>query len=111
MVRLEVPTVNRISRAIDRMRVQVEERIALGMTTEARVETTRKALDMDLGEFAKLQEMKSLACVDGTLTPDEAQYVYGLLGATPSHFNKQDVATKAVLTQMFRELLEGSVAR
>lgn len=103
--------VNRVSAAIRRMRTQIQERIALGMTTEARVEQTRKALDMDLGEFARLQELKSLAGVDGTLTPDEAQTVYALLGSTPEHFNNQDAATKAVLTQLFRELLERQVSR
>jgi hypothetical protein len=55
--------------------------------------------------------LKSIAGLDGTLTPDEAQYVFRLLGSTPEHFNKQDAATKTVLTQLFRELLERQVDR
>ena len=102
--------VNRVSAAIGRMRAQIDERIALGMTTKARVEQTRMALDIDFGEFARLQELKSLASMNGTLTPDEAQLVFSLLGSTPAHFNNQDAATKAVLTQLFRELLERQVA-
>jgi hypothetical protein len=88
------------------MREQIQERIALGMTTKARVENTRKSLDMDLGEFVRFQEVKSLAVATGKLTADEGQLVYSLLGNTPEHFNKKDAATKAVLTQLFRELLE-----
>ena len=104
-------TANRVSASIRRMRTQIQERIALGMTTEARVEQTRKALDMDVGEFVKLQEMKSIAALEGVMTLDEAQLVYSLLGSTPEHFNNQDAATKAVLTQLFRELLERQVSR
>lgn len=102
---------NRISAAIRRMDAQIKERIALGMTTKARVAATRKSLDMDLGEFARFQEIKSLASQTGALTPEEAQTVYGLLGNTPEHFNRQSAAVKAVLTQVFRELIEGGVTR
>lgn len=96
---------NRIATAIDRMKGQITQRVALGLTTEDRVESMRKSIDMNLAEFAKLQELKSLASVNGTLTLNEAQYVYALLGNTPDHFNRQDAATKAVLTQLFQELL------
>jgi hypothetical protein len=102
---------NRIAAAIDKMRAQIRGRIESGLTTEAGVEETRKALDMDLMEFARFQELKSLASLDGPLTLEEGQYIYRLLGGTPSHFNRQDVATKAVLTQVFRELLQRAVAR
>src|SRR4051794_32763130 len=81
------------------MRDQIRERIALGLTTEARVESTRKSLDMDAGEFVRFQELKSLAVARGELTADEGRLVYSLLGTTPGHFNQQDAATKAVLTR------------
>ena len=97
---------NRVSAAIRRMREQIQERINLGITTERRVESTRQALDMDTGEFVRFQELKSLAVASGKLSAEEGQLVYTLLGNTPEHFNRQDAATKTVLTQLFRELLE-----
>lgn len=101
--------VNRIAASVRKMEAQIKERISLMMTTKARVEATGKSLDMGLGEFARFQELKSLAVATGKLTAAEGQYVYALLGETPSVFNGQPVAVKAVLTQLFRELLEGGV--
>jgi hypothetical protein len=106
VLRSENP-MNRIAKAIGRMRVQIRDRVSQGITSEARVEQTGKALDMDLGEFARFQELKSLAFMEGRLSLEEAQYVYDLLGETPDRFNGHDAATKAVLTQVFRELLGG----
>ena len=100
---------NRIAASVARMKKQIEARVAGGLTTPAKVEESRAALDLDLLEFARFQELKSLASVDGTLTLEEAQYVFGKLGMTPEHFNRQDAATKAVLSQLFRELLERSM--
>ena len=97
---------NRILNSVNRMRDQIAERIAQGVTTKQKVEATRKALDMDVEEFCMFQELKSTNFLQGVLTLDEAQTVYNLLGGTISHFNGQEVAVKVVLTQMFRELLE-----
>jgi hypothetical protein len=97
---------NRVSAAIARMKKQIEDRVAKGVTTAEAVEGTRKALDMDLLEFVKFQEIKSLATANGTLTPEEGQYVYHLLGHTPETFNTHDAATKAVLTELFMSLLQ-----
>ncbi len=101
---------NRIRDSIMKMRAQIQLRIDVGLTTAAQVEETRKSLDMGLDEFARFQELKSLASMGGTLTLDEAQYVYSLLGETPNHFNNQNVEVKAVLTKLFAELLARSIA-
>jgi hypothetical protein len=97
---------NRVSTAITRMKKQIEDRIANGVTTVEAVEDTRKALDMDILEFVKFQEIKSLATANGTLTAEEGQLVYNLLGHTPETFNSHDAATKAVLTELFMSLLQ-----
>jgi len=96
---------NRITAMIEKMKKQVEGRIAGGVVTAEKVAETHKALDMDIVEYCKFQEYKTLAVAEGTLTPEEGQVVYGLLGNTPEHFNGQPVHVKAVLTQLFKELL------
>jgi hypothetical protein len=93
------------------MRAQIRRPVAQGITTEGRVEEARKALDTDIVEFIRFQEAKSLAVAEGRLATEEGQPVYPLLGNTPGHFNRQDAATKAVLTRMSREMLERGVTR
>ncbi len=97
---------NRILDAIARMETQIGNRIKSGQTTVEKVESLRKELDLDLLSYCKFQEMKSLASCDGTMSLDEANTVYGYLGNTVEHFNAQPVAVKAVLTQVFGELLK-----
>jgi hypothetical protein len=65
---------------------------------------------MELGEYAKFQELKSHAFAMGKLTQEEAQTIYGLLGETPAHFNRQSIEVKVVLTQIFKELLGARIA-
>jgi len=97
---------NRVVAAIARMKAQIEERIAKGIVTAAKVEETRKALDMDFVEYAKLQELKSLAVASGKLSLDEGMTIYNYLGeAGPDKFNGQPVEVKAVLTKILKELL------
>ena len=102
---------NRVEAAIQRTHARLAVRLETGIVTEGQVAELNKGLDMDLAEFARFQELKSLAMVEGRLTQDEAQTIYGLLGETPDHFNAQPVQVKSVLTQIFGELLEKSVGR
>jgi hypothetical protein len=102
---------NRVIAAIERANTRIAERLKTGAVTEERVAELDKGLDMDLAEFARFQELKSHAMLEGRLTQDEAQTIYALLGETPDHFNAQPVQVKSVLTQIFGELLEKSVGR
>ncbi len=103
-------TTNRIVNAIARMKAQVEARIAQGIVTAAKVEETRKALDIQWDEYVAFQELKSLASISGKLSLDEAMTVYNYLGeAGPDHFNGQPVEVKATLTQLLRELLQSKI--
>lgn len=101
---------NRVASAIKRAKAQLEARLASGETTPHDVQRLHGELDMDLGEFCRLQELKSLAQLEGRLTQDEAQTVYGFLGNTPDHFNRQPVEAKTVLTMLFGELLARQTA-
>ena len=96
---------NRVQAAIVKMEKQIADRVASGITTLEKLKETSKKLDMDVGEYCSFQERKSLAFAEGKLTLDEANTVYGYLGNSPEHFNRQPVHVKYVLTSMFAELL------
>lgn len=100
---------NRIVAAVSRMEKQVAKRIEDKLTTPEKLVEVHKTLDIEFDEFAKFQELKSLACADGRLSVEEAQTIYNYLGTTPSTFNRQAVHVKAVLTQLFQELLNQQI--
>jgi hypothetical protein len=103
---------NRVVNNINRMKLQIEQRIADGLTTAEAVEGTNKALDMEFDEYVRFQEIKSLAVADGTLSLDEGMTIYNYLGESgPEKFNKAPVAAKVVLTNLFAELLNRSIRR
>ena len=97
---------NKVTEAVIRMDNQIQERINAGIVTVGKVEETRKALDMDMEEYCRFQEIKSLAVAGGMLTLDEGMSIYTYLGSSPADFNRNSAAIKAVLTQIFKELLE-----
>ena len=96
---------NRVTVAIEKAKARIQSRLAEGIITTDKVNELDRNLDMEVSEFCRFQELKSLAMLEGKLTQDEAQSVYALLGNTPEHFNGQPVAVKSVLTQIFGELL------
>lgn len=97
---------NRVTAAIQRAKARLEQRLASGETTPEQVKDLQKRLDMNVGEYCRFQELKSLAYMNGRLSLDEAQTIYGFLGETTEHFNGQPVEVKSVLTMIFGELLE-----
>jgi 2-oxoglutarate dehydrogenase complex dehydrogenase (E1) component-like enzyme len=94
---------NRVSAMITRQNENLKDRLAKGLTTQSQVDDLHKNLDMDLSEYARFQEIKSLASVEGTLTLEEAQTVYAYLGTTPDHFNEQP--------KLFSEIISLRMAR
>jgi hypothetical protein len=102
---------NRITEAISRMEIQVRRRIADGLTTAVRVAETSATLDMATDEFCRFQTLKSLSVASGGLSPGEGMTIYNLLGGSETTFNAQPVHVKAVLTGIFKKLLEGEIAR
>jgi hypothetical protein len=97
---------NRIENGIARCKAKLAERLESGIITKSDVATLHKQLDMEVGEYVRFQELKSIASVEGKLSLDEAQTVYGFLGNTPDHFNRQPVEVKVVLTEVFAKLLK-----
>ena len=100
---------NRIVDAIEHKKLQIADRIASGQTTQKKVDETCIAFNMDFEEYCKFQELKSGA-MGILLTTEEAMTVYGYLGNTQETFNGQPVEVKAVLTQLFAELLRYRIA-
>lgn len=100
---------NRITDAFAHMKAQIADRITKGLTTAEKVRDVHKTLDMDLGEYAKFQTLKSLAVADGKLTAEEGQSIYVALGETVSVFNDQPIHVKSVLTSLFAELLTAQI--
>ena len=96
---------NRVIAAIEKAKARIQSRLDEGLINPERVRELDRGLDMEPGEFCRFQELKSHAMLEGRLTQDEAQTIYGLLGNTPEHFNRQSVEAKSVLTQIFGELL------
>ena len=73
-------------------------------------EMSRK-LDMDLMEYSRFQELKSIAGVSGELSLDAAQYVYNRIGNTVERFNKLPLEEKWVYTELFQKLLKGRIMK
>ena len=71
---------NRVTAAFVRMEAQINDRIANGLTTKQKVADTGKVLNMDILEYVKFQEIKSLAVATGKLTLEEGQSIYACLG-------------------------------
>lgn len=105
----QVLTGNRVAIGIAKTKKQIAERLTSGAIDQSIVDNLNKTLDMQLDEYVKFQELKSIASITGKLTLEEANLVYDYLGNTPEHFNKQDVAVKSILTKIYTELLEMSL--
>ena len=97
---------NRILQAVSDQEENIAARLADGRISDARVAEIGREMDLDFDEYVQFQDLKSIAVMDGTLTVDEAQYVFCCLGTYPDSFNRRSVAIKVVLTGLFKELLE-----
>jgi hypothetical protein len=100
---------NRIQAAFDRMKLQIADRIKQGLTTQEKVDSLYKTLDLDLEDYVVFQEAKSLAVASGKLNLEEGMTIFNALGNTPNHFNKQPIHIKSVLTSLLKELLQARV--
>jgi hypothetical protein len=95
--------------------MQMIERVREGirqkhMTGRQKNELSQQ-LNMELHEFARFQELKSLAFAEGRLSLEEANIIYGFLGETPLTFNAQPVEVKMVLTLVFKNLLDERIKK
>lgn len=74
------------------------------------LERLSRNLDMTQEEHSLFQEKKSLAQAQGVLSLENAMYIYNQLGGTASVFNRQPLAVKIVLTQVYARLLKARSA-
>ena len=96
---------NKVEVSIEAAQSNIEATIANGENTPESLAELSKKLDMDFEEHARFQTLKTLAVMEGSLDVDSAQTVYVLLGNTVDTFNKRCIATKIVLTFLFKNLL------
>jgi len=96
---------NRVAAMIETVEKQAASRIDSGQTTQEALDKLHSDLDMNVEEFVKFQELKSLSTVTGYLSLEEGQLVYAYLGESPDTFNSQPLAVKVILTKLFQELL------
>lgn len=96
---------NRVAKAITAQEMNIKARLADGRTTKDSLAKLHDELDMELFEYARFQDLKSLAVAAQTLTLDEGNTIYGYLGESPETFNRQSLAVKVTLTELFRHLL------
>ena len=99
------PNINRVSTMIQQQEAAIAQRLTTGKATQEQLDSLHLALNMELGEYCRFQELKSLACLSGLLTLEEGQLIYQYLGNTVETFNGQSLAVKVVLTKVFEELL------
>ena len=88
----------------DRLQGLVES----GSKTQEDLDRLSESLDMSFDEWHSLQNLKSVYVGNG-ITSEAAQEVYHLLGSGPDHVNGLSLATKIVLTQVHKSLLERSM--
>ncbi len=96
---------NRVIETISKQSKNIATRLADGCTTQDRLDKLHKDLDMGLDEYVRFQDLKSIAVMAQTLTLDEGMTIYKYLGTSPVTFNRQPLAIKVTLTELFRHLL------
>ena len=95
---------NRITQYID----DVSAVIAAKDLSKDRRDALSTALDMSLGEFSRLQDLKSLAA-GNSLTSEEAMTVYQLLSESLARFNDSaSIAAKVAMTHLLIVLINWS---
>ena len=102
--------INRVSTMIRQYQESISQRLANGTVTQQKLDDLSRNLNMDVGEYCRFQQLKSLAFAGGKMMLEEAQTIYVYLGESVETFNVQPVAVKAVLTKVFEELLEMQIS-
>jgi len=89
---------NRIQLSLDRMRQAIAEK------SPEQLANLERIMQFGQEEYVALQELKSLAQANGTITYDEACTVFRLLGSSPDDMNKRSLAERCVLVKLGHEL-------
>ena len=70
----------------------------------------KAALALDASEIIGWQNAQTEAHASGTLSTDEAQFIYAAIGPTGANWPKQTLATRYVITQVMQTLLGNQIA-
>ena len=105
MMRQAGTSFDRVAAGIRRQEQFIHRQVTVGKVSEAVLERTRPALDMDDHEYDVFRRLLAEAVEKRKLSPEEMATACGYLGGSCSDFNRQSLAAKAYLTQLFRELL------
>ena len=101
---------NRIMNRIATLQTRLDKVAAEDPEAHARMDA---ATTFETDEVLSLQNLKSLACQNGTLTLEEGMTIYGLLGGEtcmPDHVNRQNLAARHTLLVVLAELLKMRIA-
>jgi hypothetical protein len=96
---------DRIETALTAMHERINGMLEEGKLTGDKMRELSEGVNMTIEEHGRFQELKS-AVMGIHLSKWEAQTLYHRLGNTVDVFNRQPLATKIVLTQIFAELME-----
>jgi hypothetical protein len=101
---------NKIQKLVQQVQKTLDEKLAEEMLTQEQIDKASLNLNINVLELCKFQELKSLAYTQGVLNLDEANYVYNLLGNSPTTFNSRTLAEKTIVTKLMQELLAPRVS-
>lgn len=71
-----------------------------------KLEQVNKALNITSDELFTWQELKSVARASNKISLDVAMFLFTTIGQTPKHFNEQSIATKYLVTNVMKNLME-----
>lgn len=71
-----------------------------------KLKQVNEALNIELWEVVAWQDLKSMAFASGKINLDVANFLYLIIGSTPEHFNQQSIATKYLVTNVMKNLME-----
>ena len=97
--------INRILREYTTTQDRIKDKLLTGAITQERLDELHKALDVEMDEYCRFQELKTLAVAEQIITPLEGMTVFESMGTSPEVFNRQPLHVKAALTTLFTELL------
>ena len=86
----------------------LQDLVESGAKTQEDLDRLSESLDMSFDEWHSLQNLKSVYAGNG-IASEAAQEVFRLLGSGPDHVNGLSLASKIVLTQVHKSLLEKTI--
>lgn len=102
---------NRVIAGIEHIKKMFDDRVASGKLTEENAERIGKILDAEFGAYYESQNPKLLTLMenDESLTKDEVQTIYSLIGNGQNTFNALQLHEKYTLLYLYVELKQSGL--